>query len=319
MSVIHQVLGCRKCELRNGCTAPVPMSHNPEDAVAVIGEAPGEDEDLEGVPFVGRSGQFLRNSLRVAGLKPSVLSYMNVVCCRPHDSGTNRPPTQKEVTACQGNFTDQLAAIDPEYVLVVGATSLAVTLPSGVGGQPLTARIGDTHGHWWKMTLPGTPGNSAWAMATWHPAYVLRQYEHKSKWQEELREFAEVVQMGVAPWANDYCIRCADEAVYWAGETLGFCRKCAEAVGCDVEPDVSNKWVLTIHTTRVLVEAPDAETAKLRFAASRGYAPELLAVQQATVAELREFRRKRGRPPESLPLFDDLSPAGNPTGADHRR
>jgi uracil-DNA glycosylase family 4 len=136
----------------------------------VIGEAPGREEDAQGVPFVGRAGELLNEALSRAGLRREEVFVTNVVCCRPPD---NRTPTYEEVSACGDHLQDQLAAVQPRVLLLLGASALRAFYPDeGITSARGRPRI-------W----PGT----GWIMIpTWHPAAVLRDPSKRPEFEAHL-------------------------------------------------------------------------------------------------------------------------------------
>ncbi len=149
---------CRRCELCQGRTNAVISRGNPTADIAIIGEAPGQHEDEQGLPFVGRSGQLLDKILESVRLDRDRDVYIcNIIKCRPP---SNRTPVAPEVEACKPYLLEQLRLVDPKIVLFTGATAL-----KGVTGEK--RGITKIRGQWldWEGRL---------AMAIFHPAYLLR-------------------------------------------------------------------------------------------------------------------------------------------------
>ncbi|MEO0949348.1 MAG: uracil-DNA glycosylase [Cyanobacteria bacterium J06641_5] len=149
---------CRRCELCQGRTNIVVSRGNPTADIAIIGEAPGQHEDEQGKPFVGRSGQLLDKILASVRLDSDRDVYIcNIIKCRPPG---NRTPAAPEVAACKPYLLEQLRLVDPKIVLFTGATAL-----KGVTGEK--RGITKIRGQWldWEGRL---------AMAIFHPAYLLR-------------------------------------------------------------------------------------------------------------------------------------------------
>ncbi len=152
------VRGCTRCaELAVTRTQVVPGVRPPGARVLLVGEAPGAEEDVAGVPFVGRSGRLLDELLADAGLQRGELAVANVVKCRPP---RNRTPRRAEVEACRGWLTAQVAAADPAVLVSLGGTALQWFLGAH-------ARIGASRGvvHDWH----GRP-----LVATYHPSAAIR-------------------------------------------------------------------------------------------------------------------------------------------------
>jgi uracil-DNA glycosylase len=119
LDLVEQIITCTNCELHAGCTAPVPMRGEP-GPVAVIGEAPGETEDIEGRPFVGPAGKLLQGILDEYHFPP--MGVLNTVSCYPH--GT---PTWEQIAACAPNKTGQITYFDPMFILLLGKVALTST------------------------------------------------------------------------------------------------------------------------------------------------------------------------------------------------
>jgi len=149
---------CRRCGLADGRQQVVVGRGNPRARLLLIGEAPGAQEDLEGLPFVGRSGQLLDRLLQSAGIDSNREAYIcNVVKCRPPD---NRKPSAAELAACRPWLEQQIALADAPLVLLVGASALQGVL--GIKGGITSLR-----GQW-------RPWQGRWLMPILHPSYLLR-------------------------------------------------------------------------------------------------------------------------------------------------
>jgi len=149
---------CRRCGLADGRQQVVVGRGNPRARLLLIGEAPGAQEDLEGLPFVGRSGQLLDRLLQSAGIDSNREAYIcNVVKCRPPD---NRKPSAAELVACRPWLEQQIALVDAPLVLLVGASALQGVL--GIKGGITSLR-----GQW-------MPWQGRWLMPILHPSYLLR-------------------------------------------------------------------------------------------------------------------------------------------------
>jgi uracil-DNA glycosylase family 4 len=111
LSAVHsEIYGCTLCGLCTGRTRTVPGAGNPDAEIMFIGEAPGEHEDLQGLPFVGKSGQYLDELLARNGLSRDAVFIANVVKCRPLK---NRDPLPEEIAACNAYLTRQIEINDP--------------------------------------------------------------------------------------------------------------------------------------------------------------------------------------------------------------
>lgn len=170
---------CRNCALGSQRTQVVLGRGNPQARLLLIGEAPGAEEDAQGLPFVGRSGQLLDRLLLAAGLDPQHDLYVcNAIKCRPPD---NRRPTPAELAACRPWLAQQIRLLDPALVVLVGATALAAVL--GIKGGITRLR-----GQWLDATggeqLADLDGRRL--MPILHPSYLLRfgrESEGSPRWQ----------------------------------------------------------------------------------------------------------------------------------------
>jgi DNA polymerase len=143
---------------------------NEQADLLVIGEAPGADEDRQGEPFVGRAGQLLNAMLLAMGFKREAVFIANIVKCRPPN---NRDPKPEEALACQSYLLHQIELIRPKLILSVGRISAQNLLKTDIAVGKLRGRV-HTYGEW------GIP-----LVVTYHPAYLLRSPEQKSKaWQD---------------------------------------------------------------------------------------------------------------------------------------
>lgn len=178
IEVRSSVLSCRNCELANVGSGPIPWSGPNPARVAIIGEAPGRQEDEGREPFIGPAGIKLRQWLHTAGIDEREVAFLNTVSCYP--AGT---PTRKHIEACHSNLINQLKLVDPQLCLVLGSTALSAWWPgekiSDIRGQWLELENGD-----WKC----------WAMVTFHPAYVLRSFWEENKVLMDLKIFKEVLE-----------------------------------------------------------------------------------------------------------------------------
>ncbi len=162
-----RVKACQKCGLCRTRKNTV-FGEGPLDAKCVIvGEAPGQDEDEQGRPFVGRAGQLLTDILeKGAGIPRNSVYIMNVVKCRPPDpEKTNRPPTFEETFACSGHLEAQLALLHPEIVVAMGNTSTQWLLHTKIGITKLRGKWLD----WRHIKL----------LPMYHPSYILRQKDSR--------------------------------------------------------------------------------------------------------------------------------------------
>jgi len=120
----EKVKQCRKCKLCNTRTQVVVGDGNPNADILFVGEAPGKDEDLRGLPFVGRSGKLLRQKISEIGLTRNDIYITNIVKCRPPD---NRDPEEDELVACGTYLIEQIRDyIKPKFIVGVGRISSGI-------------------------------------------------------------------------------------------------------------------------------------------------------------------------------------------------
>lgn len=157
------VLGCTACKLCKTRTNVVFGAGNPAAKIMLIGEGPGQHEDEEGQPFVGRSGQLMDQMLEYIGLSREKNIFIgNMVKCRPPQ---NRDPEQDEVAACMGYLRNQVALIRPQIIVCIGRiAAMSLINPN--------YKVTKQHGEW-------TEKNGVWMMGTFHPAALLRNPNNK--------------------------------------------------------------------------------------------------------------------------------------------
>ena len=171
MDVIERLrriaLECAAGQSCPGATQVVPGEGDPRAALVLVGEAPGEQEDREGRPFVGRAGKLLDRILSEAGLERAELWITNAVKCRPvlfeGDRMRNRPPKVSEVRAWSACLHEELRLIEPRVLVGLGAVAGRALL-----GQDF--KLTQERGQWKRDPVLGTA-----TLVTWHPAYLLRQ------------------------------------------------------------------------------------------------------------------------------------------------
>jgi len=162
------------CNLKLTAKTLVFADGNPEARLMFVGEAPGRDEDLQGLPFVGRSGQLLDRMLEAIGLDRSSAYIANVVPWRPPG---NRTPTPQETEICKPFIVRQIELVNPDVLVFLGAASAKTLLGVQDG-------IRKMRGRW--MRYPAGEREIA-AIATYHPAYLLRSpLEKRLSWRDFL-------------------------------------------------------------------------------------------------------------------------------------
>jgi uracil-DNA glycosylase len=170
------VAGCRACALCETRTQTVFGIGDRQAHLLVIGEAPGADEDRAGEPFVGRAGQLLNRMLAAIGLGRDQVYIANILKCRPPG---NRGPHPDEVEHCRGYLARQIALVRPRAMLSVGRISAQTLLGTDTP-------IGRLRGRWFDYGPDAVP-----LRVTYHPAYLLRSPEYKSKAWEDLIALAQ--------------------------------------------------------------------------------------------------------------------------------
>jgi DNA polymerase len=154
---------CRRCSLGASRLNVVVSRGNPRARLMVIGEGPGAQEDEQGQPFVGRSGQLLDRMLESVGIDSNRDAYVcNIVKCRPPE---NRKPTALEMAACRPWLEQQIALVEPAVILLAGATAVEGLL--GIKGG-----ITKLRGQWRRGEGGSLEGR--WLMPIFHPSYLLR-------------------------------------------------------------------------------------------------------------------------------------------------
>jgi DNA polymerase len=133
-----QLADCRKCELCESRTNIVFGSGNPQAQVMLIGEAPGRNEDLGGLPFIGAAGKRLDELLELAGLKRADIYIANVLKCRPPG---NHDPTPFEIEQCADYLRNQVRAIWPKVLVTLGRYASQFILKSDVGITHLRGKV----------------------------------------------------------------------------------------------------------------------------------------------------------------------------------
>jgi DNA polymerase len=173
----HEVRPCRKCGLCESRTQTVFGVGNPDAALMFIGEAPGETEDQRGEPFVGKAGELLNKMIVAMGLTREAVYIANVVKCRPPE---NRTPTPDETQACWDYLARQIEVIHPRVIVTLGGPATKTLLRTSIG---ITALRGRWHSYRPQGELADgmLKGRVYPVMPTFHPAYVLRNYNPETR------------------------------------------------------------------------------------------------------------------------------------------
>jgi len=164
------------CGLKRTATNTVFADGNPEARIMFVGEAPGAEEDRQGLPFVGPSGQLLDRMLASIGLDRTSFYITNIVFWRPPG---NRNPTTDEIAACLPFVERHIELVDPEIIVPLGGPAAKTLLGRAEG-------ITRMRGKWFSYATPHMQ-RPAHAMAIYHPAYLLRSPAHKREaWRDLL-------------------------------------------------------------------------------------------------------------------------------------
>ncbi|MCB0282029.1 MAG: uracil-DNA glycosylase [Calditrichae bacterium] len=167
----HEINNCEKCALGKTRQNFVFGMGNPTADLMFIGEAPGQEEDLKGLPFVGRAGQLLDKMLFAMKLKRDEVYIANILKCRPPN---NRDPLPDEVSKCEPYLKKQIEMIGPKVIVALGRISAQVLLKKS---DPLSALRRDTH-YYEKIPF----------IVTYHPAALLRNPRWKSNAWDDLQK-----------------------------------------------------------------------------------------------------------------------------------
>jgi uracil-DNA glycosylase len=166
---------CVKCAELSRCRTNVVFgTGNPKAEIMFVGEGPGHDEDLQGLPFVGRSGELLTKIIGAMGFARGEVYIANVVKCRPPE---NRTPLPDEIANCLPYLLSQIELIQPKVLVALGATAVRALLDVQIG-------ITKMRGHWYNFrNIP--------IMPTFHPAYLLRNPPAKKEVWDDMKAVLE--------------------------------------------------------------------------------------------------------------------------------
>ena len=173
-SIRAEIGECMRCPLREKRTQVVHTTGNFEADLMFIGEAPGADEDEQGVPFIGRAGQLLTKIIESIGYKREDVAIGNINRCRPPG---NRAPTLVEAHTCRPFLLREIAVIKPKVIVVLGNTALHNLLDTKTGITKVRGQFQDYFG--------------VKVMPTFHPAYLLRDPNKKREVWEDMKKVRE--------------------------------------------------------------------------------------------------------------------------------
>jgi uracil-DNA glycosylase family 4 len=172
LDLIRENLGeCTRCRLQKQRNKIVFGAGNPRAELVFVGEGPGHDEDIQGLPFVGRAGKLLTQMIEAMGLTREDVYICNVVKCRPPE---NRKPEDDEVATCSPYLYRQLDTIAPKAIVCLGATAAQALLKT----QDPISRY---RGNWFDF-------RNTKLMVTYHPAYLLRNPAAKGEVWKDLQK-----------------------------------------------------------------------------------------------------------------------------------
>jgi len=174
---VRRELGdCKRCPLHLTRRNLVYGEGNPSAGLVFIGEAPGEEEDLQGRPFVGRAGQLLTRIIEAMGFRRQDVYICNILKCRPP---RNRNPKQEEMETCEPFLVKQIEAIGPKVICALGSFAARRILQTDV---PITVLRGKFHEFRGVRVMP-----------TYHPAYLLRNPDAKKQVWEDVQLIMKVL------------------------------------------------------------------------------------------------------------------------------
>ncbi len=171
VDIATTISSCERCQLHKTRINTVPGVGNPLADWLFVGEAPGQNEDQQGLPFVGRAGQLLDAMIKALNMERADVFIANVIKCRPPG---NRDPLPDEVDQCEPFLHQQLNLIQPKVIIALGRISAQALLKS-------PEALGKMRGRVYQYGSSGIP-----LIVTYHPAYLLRSPEHKARAWEDL-------------------------------------------------------------------------------------------------------------------------------------
>jgi len=172
--LIEECSKCRKCNLSKTRTNVVIGRGNKNSDLILIGEGPGKEEDIQGLPFVGAAGKLLDLLLEALMITEDMYYIANIVKCRPP---SNRVPLEQEAQLCLPYLRDQVKLVNPKIVVCLGATAIKYIIDKN-------AKITQIRGQWIER-------KQFWIMPTFHPAALLRDESKKVFMWEDLKKAKE--------------------------------------------------------------------------------------------------------------------------------
>lgn len=166
----ESIIECKKCKLCNNRTNIVFGDGNKEADIMFIGEGPGADEDIQGMPFVGKAGKLMNMAFQALDIDRNKVYIANIVKCRPP---SNRNPEDDEALACLDYLRNQVMLVKPKIIVLLGSVALKNILGKEYG---ITA----SRGKWIEK-------KGIMYMPTWHPAALLRDDNKKIEFWNDLK------------------------------------------------------------------------------------------------------------------------------------
>lgn len=177
--LLEDIGDCQRCKLSKQRKNIVFGAGNPQARLMFIGEAPGKEEDLQGLPFVGDAGMLLNRLIEKMGMKRNDVYIANIIKCRPP---MNRDPEEDEVSACRGFIEKQISIIRPTVIMTLGRIALQSLMKTP------KLKITSARGHF--LSYEDIP-----VMPTFHPAYLLRNPQDKMlTWSDAQKVLARIGQ-----------------------------------------------------------------------------------------------------------------------------
>lgn len=173
----QQALICKRCGLHKTRNNVVFGAGNTNAALVFVGEAPGMEEDLQGLPFVGRAGKLLTKIIEAMGLKRQQVYIANILKCRPPN---NRNPLPTEIITCEDYLIRQIELISPKVICALGKFAAQTLLRVETPISRLRGKFFDYHG----IKL----------MPTYHPAYLLRNPQDKRLVWEDMKKIMKIIR-----------------------------------------------------------------------------------------------------------------------------
>jgi DNA polymerase len=178
--IAQEIRDFKGLEIAKNCIKAVPGEGDPDAKIMFIGEAPGADEDAQGRPFVGRSGQLLRATITEANIKLDKVFITNIVKYRPPE---NRDPSVEEISACQDWLDRQIQIIEPATIVTLGRFSMAKFLPD--------VKISQVHGKGQEIEFLE---KKYFLVTMYHPAFAIRGTTNMNEFK---KDFANLRQMAI--------------------------------------------------------------------------------------------------------------------------